>query len=287
MKNYVNVHTRIARTFYKKKQKYVESKTLIDVILHNQDKVIDTAVFGCPFSDHSFVIAALDFSSPKKNKIATNTGRNLNEKNLIKLSELLEQISNNFTFSKSDKDVDQILKGVTEQWIAALDSVAPLKEFKSKPKEICPWEDTELLDKRSQRDFNYSEYKKSETQEDHDKYVKSRQEFQSLNRIKMKDYFASNKACDFKNNKLYREFYSSSIKVKSCKTEEFMPNTFIHEDKEISDPLEIGDLFNTFSTNLQSNSFATEKESDRYIDETFHKLKSEGKLYVNNFKLHM
>ena len=31
MKNYVNVHTRIARTFYKKKQKYVESKTLIDV----------------------------------------------------------------------------------------------------------------------------------------------------------------------------------------------------------------------------------------------------------------
>ena len=90
---------------------------------------------------------------------------------------MLEQISNNFTFSKSDKDVDQILKGVTEQWIAALDSVAPLKEFKSKPKEICPWEDTELLDKRSQRDFNYSEYEKSETQEDHDKYVKSRQEF--------------------------------------------------------------------------------------------------------------
>ena len=66
MKNYVNVHTRIARTFYKKKQKYVESKTLIDVILQNQDKVIDTAVFGCPFSGHSFVIAALDFSSPKK-----------------------------------------------------------------------------------------------------------------------------------------------------------------------------------------------------------------------------
>ena len=44
LKNFVNDYTRIARTFYKDKKEYIESKTLIDVILHNNDNVKNTSV---------------------------------------------------------------------------------------------------------------------------------------------------------------------------------------------------------------------------------------------------
>ena len=68
----------------------------------------------------------------------------------------------------------------------------------------------------------------------------------------MIDYFESKQIKDFKNKKLYYEFYSASVKIKSCKTEEFMPNTFIYESNEFSDSEEIGNLFNTFFTNISS-----------------------------------
>ena len=66
LKNFVNTHTRIERRFYKKRQKWIVSKTLIDVVIHNQNKIIETAVIGCPFSDHCFVISSLSSLSQKK-----------------------------------------------------------------------------------------------------------------------------------------------------------------------------------------------------------------------------
>ena len=66
LKNFVNEHTRVCRSFYKDKKKHITSKTLIDVIICNQDKIIDNKVIGCPFSDHKFLVAALDFSQIKK-----------------------------------------------------------------------------------------------------------------------------------------------------------------------------------------------------------------------------
>jgi hypothetical protein len=33
------------------------SKTIIDVLLHNQDLITNTKVVCCPFSDHRFILA--------------------------------------------------------------------------------------------------------------------------------------------------------------------------------------------------------------------------------------
>jgi hypothetical protein len=63
----------------------------------------------------------------------------------------------------------------------------------------------------------------------------------------MKDYFLSKKITDFKSNKLYWEFQSAIIKIKSSKTDDFTANTFLHEELEYEDPVEIGNLFNTFA----------------------------------------
>ena len=84
MKNYARDYTRIARSFYEKKKK-ITSKTLINVAIHNGESFIDTKVIGCPFRDHHFVIAALDFISPKIIH-SGNLGRQLSEKNLLKIS---------------------------------------------------------------------------------------------------------------------------------------------------------------------------------------------------------
>ena len=95
----------------------------------------------------------------------------------------------------------------------------------------------------------------------------------------MKEYFLSKKITDFKSNKLYWEFQSSFIKIKSCKSEDFAPNVFFYEEKEFEDPIEIGSVFNTFFTNLSSTSLTGESECDKYIDEIFTKLKREKKIF--------
>jgi hypothetical protein len=82
LKNFFDVYTRIFRKYYKETKDYKTSKTLIDVVIHNQNKIIETTAIGCPFSDHHFVIAALDFHTPKLETFS-NSGRSLSEKNLF------------------------------------------------------------------------------------------------------------------------------------------------------------------------------------------------------------
>jgi hypothetical protein len=51
LKNSVMQHTRVCRSFFEKKNKYITSKSLIDVVLHNQNLVKSTEVIGCPFNE--------------------------------------------------------------------------------------------------------------------------------------------------------------------------------------------------------------------------------------------
>ena len=39
-KNFVNEYTRVVKKFYKNKDKYITSKTIIDVVLHNKDLIL-------------------------------------------------------------------------------------------------------------------------------------------------------------------------------------------------------------------------------------------------------
>ena len=57
-------------------------------------------------------------------------------------------------------------------------------------------------------------------------------------------------------------------KIKSCKSDDFSPNVFFHEEKEYEDPVEIGNVFNTFFTSLSSTSLSSESECNNYIDKT-------------------
>jgi nucleoside diphosphate kinase len=77
--NYVSEYTRVAKRFYNKKNKFMTSKTIIDVVLHNKDLVLSTKVINCPFSDHKYVVATLESKSTRPIEEFCNL-RNLNVK---------------------------------------------------------------------------------------------------------------------------------------------------------------------------------------------------------------
>ena len=96
-------------------------------------------------------------------------------------------------------------------------------------------------------------------------------DFQTCNRNKIKDYFAANSTKDFKNSKKFWQFYSSSIKIKSDKTnEDFLALTSLDNGSVISqDPAEFGMIFNSFFTNLSSTSTSNTFECESYVNSTF------------------
>ena len=63
------------------------------MVIQNLNKSIEPVVISCPFSDHCFVIYSLEFNSTYKQKSASYTGRILTEKGIIKLTDLLNDIS--------------------------------------------------------------------------------------------------------------------------------------------------------------------------------------------------
>ena len=136
-----------------------------------------------------------------------------------------------------------------------------------------------MHDLDDEREVAYYEYKNEpENFERRARHSKLKADFQSLRRAKMKQFFASKEMKDFKNNKLFFEFYSSTVNVKSCKPENTLPSTWTLDSREISDQAEIGNIFNSFFSTLSSTSPKNKDESSTFIKSTFNQLVKENKL---------
>ena len=131
------------------------------------------------------------------------------------IGELVNNLNSSFVINKED-DINMIWSDYKSKITQILDTVAPLKSFKQRPVELAPWDDDELSEKRKTRDYSFFKYKNSNNLDDELNFKRLKSEYQSLNRQKMIDYFASKGIKDFKSNKLSWEFYSFSIKIKSC-----------------------------------------------------------------------
>ena len=84
LKNYVKKYTRIAYCYFKKLKSFKTSKTLIDIAIHNSNEIVDNQVFGCPFSDHQFVLTSISIKPNKVKNTDATLGRQLTTKNLEK-----------------------------------------------------------------------------------------------------------------------------------------------------------------------------------------------------------
>ena len=85
LSNFVDDYTRVSTKYNNKTDKFITSKSLIDVIFHNYSYINKTLVIPCPFSDHCFVAAELTLHSAE-NSISTRNVRCLNERNLDLIS---------------------------------------------------------------------------------------------------------------------------------------------------------------------------------------------------------
>ena len=105
-KNFLLTATRIAKYIHKKTGIIRTYVSLLDVVLQNSNLIKDLRVIDCPFSDHKFVIFAINVKSSKLDNF-TMSCRNLSEKNLPKIVNAISEFDFNFIKRLSTVDYQQ------------------------------------------------------------------------------------------------------------------------------------------------------------------------------------
>ena len=77
-------------------------------------------------------------------------------------------------------------------------------------------------------------------------YKEARLYFNQLNRRKMIEFFNAKGVHDFINSKKFRQFYKSSVKLRSDITIEECPNLLIYNDVSTTNPYKMAGMFNEF-----------------------------------------
>ena len=281
LNNHVNEFTRAATSWYNKKSKYVTSKSLIDVILHNGNLINITQTIDCPFSDHKFVVAGLNFA-PSKSVIVHKKIRNLSSLNLSIINVNLSKL--NIFYDYNGYSINQVWEHLKSNMIALTNTFAPFKSVAINYRSKFPWSDKELFDLKKKRDIHYHLYKLYNDIDYLEQFKNIRALYQSQKRIKMTNYFKSkSKISDFKNSKSYWKFYSASIATKSDKSSDNLISLNVN-NKLITNPKQISDSFNTFFTTLDSSSTHSLAQSITEIDLNYNQLISDGLIRPSIFK---
>jgi len=153
-KNFISEPSRVKTRFLKSINEESCSSTLIDVLIHNKDLIIDTRVIGCPFINyHKFIVGSIKLDKQKPDS-EVFWSRNLSDANIKLLEVELSQID----YLKIDK-----LYTANDKWeylktsiLQKLDKIAPLKKVTMKSKNKFPWFDLELFRVKKARDISYA-----------------------------------------------------------------------------------------------------------------------------------
>ena len=87
----------------------------------------------------------------------------------------------------------------------------------------------------------------------------------------MINYFKETSPKDFKNSKRFWEFYSSTVRLNSSKSNN--PPTTINNNLQTgTNPEEISEMFSLFFTSLSSESTSNKQESKYFIEKNFEKI---------------
>ena len=125
--------------------------SLIDVLFYNDKNSLSSCnIIECPFSNHSFLVGALNLDSiVDNNKFFLS--RKLDEKNLL----LIQNDIKNINFDL----VLKLFEEVNDKWsvikrlvIGSIDKFAPNKKFRLRKRDNLPWVDNELTYLIAKRD---------------------------------------------------------------------------------------------------------------------------------------
>lgn len=269
--NFVKETTRTFTKFYQNKNEQKTSNTLIDVVLHNGTLIKDCKVFDCFFSDHNLITTKLSIPSKKKNR-AFIIGRKLGHNNM-------NLIINDIKFLNFRKMTTDNIEHTWDQFktsiLLVLEKYAPEAKIFLKDYDF-PWYDDELLRIRNNRDSSYKELVKNKQPEatgvlkNQVNYWKN--VYESVYEQKLIEYFEKKGINDFKNSRLFWEFYSSFIKIKSDKSNtSSIPTTMTKNELTFNGYEQICEGFNLFFTNILSDSTdnieSCEKQCKSHFDE--------------------
>ncbi|CAF1069906.1 unnamed protein product, partial [Brachionus calyciflorus] len=246
LKNVVQDFTRIC--------KYGDliTRSTIDHVLTNSKCEVQSAVFNCSFSDHKFVSVVCNLVSTK-NSSFYDLFRNLNQANIDKIKLALSQ--QNFDLIYAENDLEIKWDHFKNKILSVIDSISPVKRrFVTNNKNQFPWFDGELKACLRSKDYLYNVMKQTNLKVDEDNYKAARKYFKKLERIKMCEFFQNKKQSDFKNSKLFWNFYRSKINMKSDNVQQIKVTSFIVENKLIKNESDIANEFNRFFTGLSSTS---------------------------------
>jgi hypothetical protein len=266
--NYVTKPTRTATYKSKTADLMWNTSSLLDVLISNQSFVNEVQVIDCPFSDHKFVAASLQFDSNKPSQQSIQC-RNLSERNLMLIDEIISVLDFDFIFD---------LRDVNSKWLAlktmlqnAINSVAPLRKMILKDKsDAFPWDDLELQRSRKDRDLSYAKWSNDKSNVLlFDSYKVCKTTYQKLLRNKMSSYFAKQTVSSFKTVKEFWAAQYQHISVKSDRSQSSKPETIILDGVPLHDDLSMSDAFNNFFTTISSSSEVPQPSCAAFITRNF------------------
>ena len=263
--NFVNKPTRISKKFYKKSNTFKQSSTLIDLLLHNGDKVDSTNVIDCPFSDHHFLLAKLDIQK-SSNLLKQFECRNLSAKNIEKINTLIDEI---------DLKKIRIIENINDKWLFVkneitkiIDNVAPTRKISIKNFNQFPWYDDDLLRLKHQKNSAYKRFNRTNSSQDKEIYEYFNNSFKSYNDEKLIEYFKDKSMSDFKNSKKFWQFYSTKINIKSDNSNlNPIGHVKLNNGKTSENKTELCNIFNGFFTSISTSSDCSITESTQFIDD--------------------
>ena len=161
------------------------SSTLIDYVLTNFDDIIIKIHDEPKITDHSVILA--NFSNTGNKSSGDNTKkqvRNLNDENLVKIN--MNLIDCNYELNSTD--VNLIYNNLLNNCKLVLNQIAPIKTINYSANDL-PWYDTEIINKKKERDKAYKIFKISGTDDNWRNYKKIRNEVVNLLKIKEQQFY--------------------------------------------------------------------------------------------------
>jgi hypothetical protein len=255
-----------------------QNESLIDVVFTNDQNFVEKVdVVDCPFSNHKFVLTQLKFKVDHGCSRSVKA-RILNAKNLLLIKELLESSPAHFACVDTFDDPDDKFFAFITALMLAVDSIAPLKNFRVRKKSDLPWFDKELHDLTAKRDILHQIAVLSQTSRDSREWCEfraCRNHCASRMRNKMKAYFQDKDSSFFKSSMKYWDFYRSVVKTKKDKGQSTVSCLKLADGSEIQGEQNIANQFNKHLGGYELPKNVTEDDCIRSIDENFARLKAQ------------
>ena len=240
-KSLINGYTRVAgdskscidHIFLKNKN--LNYKTLVPIILHSK------------ISDHYPII----FKYPISNHIQHQKILYI-DKTYINYNKFIEQFKKyNFADIYNSDDIEFCTKQLI-QWI----EVATKQSTYKKTIKLCnkkkPWITDELIETMQKRDKLYHKYRRNKNPRTHEQYKASRNNITKMIKETKKEYFKNIIKSNIKNNKKLWQTINI-YNNKNQKQEKMYPTEIINQNQDIvQDPKKIADIFNEHYSTIGS-----------------------------------